>query len=570
MRLRASVLAVAAALTWTSPAAAGEREELPRQALVSAANPAAVEAGLEVLRQGGSAIDAAVAVQAMLGLVEPQSSGIGGGAFILHYDAATGDIDAWNGRETAPAGATPDMFLDDAGRPLPRGEAMLSGRATGAPGAVAALALAHAEHGRLPWNRLFDSAIETAEAGFEVTPRLAEHIHGTFPQASAPDVKAYFSRPDGSPMQVGDRLFNPAYAAVLRRIAEEGPEALQRGPVAEAIVARTTAAPLGGTMTLEDLAGYRAEAVEPVCGPYRVYVICTVPPPSSGAALLQVMALLDRTDVAGRGADDPVAWVRFAEASRLMYADRDRYFGDPAFVDVPVAGLLDPAYLDARAALIGDSAAPVAPSHGTLPGVTVPGPDATAEPGGTTHFVVVDFDGNVASITSTVESYFGSGRMVEGFFLNNQMTDFSFSPTDRDGSPAANAVAGGKRPRSSMAPAIVLDREGQVVAALGSPGGNAILAYNAKSLLGLLGWGMPLQDAFALPNLLARGASFNGEADKLPEALREELARRGVEVRSGSGEASGLHGMTIGPDGRLTGAADPRREGVAVVLEEQP
>ncbi len=563
------ILALLIALATVAPALSHAQTppaERPRQAMVAAANPMAVEAGLDVLRRGGSALDAAVAVQVMLGLVEPQSSGIGGGAFIMHFDAATGEVDAYNGRETAPAGATPDMFLDEAGRPLPRGEAMLSGRATGAPGAMAVMALAHRTHGRLPWNSLFDETIAVAEGGFDVTPRLAEHIHGTFPQASAPDVRAYFSRPDGSPMQVGDRIRNPAYAGVLRRLAAEGPAALQSGPIAEAIVRRTGAGPLPGALTMEDLAAYRAEAVEPVCGPYRVYVVCVPPPPSSGAALLQLMALLDRTDTAERRPDDPIAWVQFAEASRLMYADRDRYFGDPAFVDVPVAGLLDPAYLDARARQIGRRAAGRAPSHGIPEGVVAPGPDATAEPGGTTHFVVVDFEGNVASVTSTVESYFGSGRMVEGFFLNNQMTDFSFRPVDPGGAPAANAVAGGKRPRSSMSPVIVLDREGRLVAALGSPGGNAILAYNGKSLLGLLGWDLPLLEAFALPNLLARGENFNGEAGRFPAAVREGMDRRGVTVRPGSGEASGLHGVVVGPDG-LTGAADPRREGVAIVLE---
>ncbi|MCS6627061.1 gamma-glutamyltransferase family protein [Roseibacterium beibuensis] len=540
--------------------------ERPRQAMVAAANPMAAEAGLAVLKRGGSAIDAAVAVQVMLGLVEPQSSGIGGGAFIMHFDAATGEVDAYNGRETAPAGAMPDMFLDAAGRPLPRNEAMLSGRATGAPGAMAVMALAHQTHGRLPWSSLFDETIVIAEDGFDVTPRLAEHIHETFPQASAPDVRTYFSRADGSPMQIGDRVINRAYAGVLRRLAAEGPGALQSGPIAEAIVRRTGAAPLGGTLTLEDLAAYRPQAVEPVCGPYRVYIICVPPPPSSGAALLQLMALLDRTDTAERGPDDPIAWVQFAEASRLMYADRDRYFGDPDYVSVPVAGLLDADYLDDRARQVGRRAASRAPSHGTPEGVVAPGPDATAEPGGTTHFVVVDFEGNVASVTSTVESYFGSGRMVEGFFLNNQMTDFSFRPTDADGAPAANVVAGGKRPRSSMSPVIVLDREGRLVAALGSPGGNAILAYNGKALLGLLGWELPLLEAFALPNLLARGENFNGEAARFPAALREEMDRRGVTVRPGSGEASGLHGVVVGPDG-LTGAADPRREGMAIVLE---
>ncbi len=353
------ILALLIALATVAPALSHAQTppaERPRQAMVAAANPMAVEAGLDVLRRGGSALDAAVAVQVMLGLVEPQSSGIGGGAFIMHFDAATGEVDAYNGRETAPAGATPDMFLDEAGRPLPRGEAMLSGRATGAPGAMAVMALAHRTHGRLPWNSLFDETIAVAEGGFDVTPRLAEHIHGTFPQASAPDVRAYFSRPDGSPMQVGDRIRNPAYAGVLRRLAAEGPAALQSGPIAEAIVRRTGAGPLPGALTMEDLAAYRAEAVEPVCGPYRVYVVCVPPPPSSGAALLQLMALLDRTDTAERRPDDPIAWVQFAEASRLMYADRDRYFGDPAFASVPVEGMLDPAYIAQRARLIGATA----------------------------------------------------------------------------------------------------------------------------------------------------------------------------------------------------------------------
>jgi gamma-glutamyltranspeptidase/glutathione hydrolase len=562
-------LMATASLTEAARAQPGPNEVAPRQALVSAAHPIAVEAGLRILRQGGSAMDAAVAIEAMLGLVEPQSSGLGGGAFIMYFDAATGTVSAYDGRETAPAAAAADMFLDESGRPLPRAEAMLSGRATGAPGAVPVLALAHAAHGRLDWSGLFDGTIALAETGFTITPRLAEHIHGTFPQAAAPDVRAYFSRPDGSRMQVGDRLANPAYAGVLRRIAAEGPAALQQGPVAEAIVQRTAGSPLAGNLTAADLADYQARAVDPVCGPYRVYIICVPPPPSSGAALLQLMALLDRTDIAARGPDDPIAWVRFAEASRLMYADRDRYFGDPGFVSVPVAGLLEPAYLDSRAALIGRQAAGTAPTHGEPSGVVIPGPDATDEPGGTTHFVVVDFDGNVASVTATVESYFGSGRMVHGFFLNNQMTDFSFRPTDPDGSPAANAVAGGKRPRSSMSPVIVLDRDGRLVAALGSPGGNAILAYNAKALVGLLAWDLSLLEAFSLPNLVARGVNFNGEASRLPEAMREELDRRGVTVRPGSGEDSGLHGVVVGPTG-LTGAADPRREGVAIVLERLP
>lgn len=561
-------LVAAIALSGAAQALPPTNEAAPRQALVAAAHPIAVEAGLQILRRGGSAMDAAVAVEAMLGLVEPQSSGLGGGAFIMYFDAATGAVSAYDGRETAPAAATPDMFLDPTGRPLSRAEAMMSGRATGVPGAVSVLALAHAAHGQLEWGRLFDDPISVAETGFTITPRLARHIHGNFPQAAAPDVRAYFSRADGSPMQVGDQIVNPAYAGILRRIAVEGPDALLEGAVAEAIVSRTSAPPLAGGLTTADMSAYQARAVDPICGPYRAYILCVPPPPSSGAALLQVMALLDRTDIAERGPDDPIAWIRFMEASRLMYADRDRYFGDPAFVEVPVPALLDPAYLDQRAEQIGRHAAARAPAHGVPAGIVSPGEDDTPEPGGTTHFVVMDFEGNVASVTATVESYFGSGRMVHGFFLNNQMTDFSFQPADPDGSPAANAVAGGKRPRSSMSPVIVLDREGELVAALGSPGGSAILAYNAKALVGLLAWDLPLVEAFSLPNLVARGESFNGEAARLPVSMREALEQRGAIIRPGSGEDSGLHGLVRGPNG-LTGAADPRREGVAIILEER-
>jgi gamma-glutamyltranspeptidase/glutathione hydrolase len=318
-------------------------------------------------------------------------------------------------------------------------------------------------------------------------------------------------------------------------------------------------------MTSADLAGYRPEAVEPLCRPFRVYVVCVPPPPSSGVALLEVLALLERTDIAERGPDDPQAWVLFAEASRLMYADRDRYVGDPDFVSVPVSGLLEPAYLDARARLIGSRAAEAPPAHGRPAGAPVPGVDATVEPGGTTHFVVVDAQGDVVSMTTTVESYFGSGRMVEGFFLNNQLTDFS-APVEKDGAPAANAPGPGKRPRSSMSPVIVLDRKGRFVAALGSPGGSNILAYNAKALIGLLAWDLPMQQAIDLPNLVARGNAFNGEAGRMTPEMLDALQSRGVTVKPGSGEGSGLHGVIVRADG-LEGGADSRREGVVRTLK---
>ena len=313
-------------------------------------------------------------------------------------------------------------------------------------------------------------------------------------------------------------------------------------------------------MTLADLEGYRPVVREPLCRPYRIYVICVPPPPSSGVGLLQLMAMLERTDIGAREAADPQAWYLFAEASRLMYADRDQYVGDPAFTNVPVAGLLDPTYVASRAALIGERAG-APPLPGTPPGATVAARDATREPAGTTHFIVGDAQGNVVSMTATVESIFGTGRMVDGFFLNNEMTDFSFLPRDAEGRPAANAVAPGKRPRSSMVPAIILDREGRYVGAIGSPGGNAILAYVGKALVGFIDWGLPMQEAIALPNLIARGGSFAGEVDRFAPGVIEGLRARGVEVRSGQGEDSGLHGVIL-RNGRLDGGADPRREGV--------
>jgi gamma-glutamyltranspeptidase/glutathione hydrolase len=539
----------------------------PRQIFVTAANPLAAAAGMNVLRRGGSAVDAAIAVEAMLSLVEPQSSGLGGGAFMTHYDAATKRVAVYDGRETAPAGARPDMFLGPDGKPLPFPQAVVSGRATGVPGVVRMLALAHRDHGRVAWRTLFGDAERTAQAGFTVSPRLSRMVNATFPQNGASDVRAYFTEPDGTLVETGDTLRNPAYAAFLRRLAAQGPEALHRGETAQRIVARIGAGPLPGAMTLADLESYRPVKREPLCRPYRVYVICVPPPPSSGVALLQLMKMLERTDIAARGPADPRGWFLFAEASRLMYADRDRYVGDPAFVTVPVNGLLDPAYVAGRAALIGDRAGPP-PEPGTPPAAPLAARDSTLEPAGTTHFVIGDARGNVVSMTATVESIFGSGRMVDGFFLNNEMTDFSFTPTDEQGRPAANAVAPGKRPRSSMTPAIILDREGRLVGAVGSPGGTAILAYVGKALVGTIDWGLPMQEAINLPNLIARGSSYGAEVDRFLPGVAEGLRVLGITLRPGQGEDSGLHGIFI-RQGILTGGADPRREGV-VLIEPAP
>ena len=531
-------------------------------AMVAAANPMAVEAGLKVLKAGGSAIDAAVAVQAVLGLVEPQSSGLGGGAFMTVFDAKTRRVSAYNGRETAPAAATPQLFYGPDGKPMNKGQAMVSGRSAGVPGAVAMLYLAQRQHGRLAWNTLFTTAEQLAEDGFPAPRRMAEAANSRAPQAAQPDAIAYFTRPDGMKVQPGDTMRNPAYAATLRRIAAEGPRALLEGPIAEQIVARLQQGPLPGSMTLQDLAAYKPKAGPAVCRPYRVYVVCVPPAPSGGPAVLEGLGILERTDI-GAHRGDTQGWYLFSQASRLMYADRDRYFGDPDFVEVPTEGVLEPAYLDARARLIDRDRAGPPPTPGKPRGAGVRAPDHTAEPGGTTHFAIVDRMGNAVSMTTTVESVFGDGRMVAGFFLNNQLTDFSFEPKDGDGAPAANAVAGGKRPRSSMAPAIVLDRRGRLVAAVGSPGGPSIIAFNLRALVALLDWKLPMQEALALPNLIAFGNFYATEPAKFAPGVVDGLAAKGVRLSGGSfGEGSGLHGIEVTPHG-LRGGADPRREGIA-------
>jgi gamma-glutamyltranspeptidase/glutathione hydrolase len=425
------------------------------------------------------------------------------------------------------------------------------------------LHMAQKAHGRLAWKDLFTEAEALADQGFAVTPRLAAFAASRAPQAKQPDAVAYFTKPDGQLIQAGDILKNPAYAATLRKIAAEGSAALLEGEIAEAIVRRTTEGVLPGSLTLADLRAYKPKVSEPVCRPYKVYVVCVPPPPSSGAAVLMGLGILSNTDIAAHGPDTVEGWYLFSQASRLMYADRDRYFGDPDFVDVPVQGLLDPAYLKARAALIPPQVAGAPPPPGKPRGAGLRAPDATQEPGGTTHFVIVDGNGNVVSMTTTVESLFGSGRMVHGFFLNNQLTDFSFSPTEKDGVAAANAVAPGKQPRSSMAPAVVLDRKGRFVAAVGSPGGNAILAYNLKALVGVLDWKLSMQEAVVLPNLIARGPPYLSEPTRFAPGVVEGLAARGVVLTgSGGAEGSGLHGVMVTPQG-LSGGADPRREGVA-------
>ena len=547
-----------------APAPQTATEARTAEPFVIAANPLAAQAGINVLKRGGSAVDAAIAVQAMLSLVEPQSSGVGGGSFMNYYDARTRKLTIYDGREVAPAQANSTMFLDPAGKPLPFETAVLSGRSTGVPGAVKMLNAAHNDHGKLPWSSLFGDAERTAAEGFIVSPRLDRLVHADYAVNRAPDVLAYFSRSDGTLVRAGDRLRNPAYADFLRRLAAQGPAALYTGSTAAKIVARTRAEPLSGSMTLSDLANYRPIKREAVCGPFQTYLLCAPPPPSSGVGLIELMMILDRTDIASRGPDDPQAWFLFAQASRLMYADRDRYVADPAFVSVPVAGMIDRAYVASRARLIGATAGPP-PEPGRPELAPLMAADNTLEPSGTSHFIVRDRDGNVVSMTTTVESMFGSGRMVDGFFLNNQLTDFSFSPTDDQGRAIANAVAPGKRPRSSMVPTILLTRDGRFAGAIGSAGGNAILAYVAKSLVAAIDWNMPMPQALATPNLVARGAHFNGEVTKFPPQVLQGLRARGIDLKPGQGEDSGVQGVLI-RDGRIDGGADPRREGVVLTV----
>jgi gamma-glutamyltranspeptidase/glutathione hydrolase len=534
------------------------------QAWVVAANPLAVQAGLEILAKGGNAIDAAVAVQTLLGLVEPQSSGIAGGSFLMYYDAGTREVSALDGREKAPAAAPAGMFLDEHGKPLPFLEAVRSGRSTGVPGVIAMLYTAHTKFGSLRWKELFQPAIHAASQGFRVPARLAMFLGEGSPFPPTNEIRNLFSRADGEPLEADDIFRNPEYAKTLEHIAREGPRGFYAGPIAREIVDATHEEPLPGTMTLQDLASYRPEWDPPLCRPFRRYSVCAPPPPAGGVSLLELLGMLEKTDIATRGPNDAQGWFEFAQASRLAYADRDRYVADPHYVTVPVERLLDPTYIRLRAQLIGEHAGP-APSPGDI---ALPrGRDATTESQGTSHFVVLDGDGNVVSMTTTIESVFGSGRAVGGFVLNNQLTDFSFAPTDEAGHPVANAVHGGKRPRSSMAPVIVLDHEGNFVAALGSPGGGAITEYNAKALVGLLAWRMSLKQAIELPNFIARGDSFTGELAKFTPEVLQGLRERGMLLKLGRAENSGLHGIVRLPDGTYQGAADSRREGTTGVLE---
>jgi gamma-glutamyltranspeptidase/glutathione hydrolase len=535
--------------------------------MVSAANGAAVDAGLEMLRAGGNAADAAVAVQLVLNLVEPQSSGLGGGTFILHWDAASQALEAYDGRETAPAAASPNRFLVD-GRPRPFDQAVFGGLSVGVPGALRALEALHRRHGRLPWAHLFGPAIKLAIEGFRVSPRLHLLLRWQGPDGFSAAARAYFFDTTGNAWPVNYLLKNPLLAATLRAIADGGSAAFYEGAIAEAIVAAVRAAPNHqGDISLADLAGYSAKERAPVCVGYRRFKVCGMGPPSSGGlAVAQVLKLIEPFDL-GKGPGSTMnarALHLIAEAEKLAFADRDAYVGDPDFVPAP-AGLLNSGYLDARRSLIDALAAMARPPPGTPPETASDsvGDDVTIEAPGTSHFSIVDRDGNVLSMTTSIESAFGSRIWAAGFLLNNELTDFAFRPMDGRGRPLANALAPGKRPRSSMAPTIVFDETGKPWATLGSPGGSRIILYVVKALVALIDWQLDAQAATALMNFGSRGGPFEIEIDQ-PSAIWHALKMKPYGHRvSADLLTSGNHVIRVRRDGTLEGGADPRREGVA-------
>jgi gamma-glutamyltranspeptidase/glutathione hydrolase len=534
--------------------------------MVSAANPYAVEAGLEILRAGGSAADAAIAVQLVLNLVEPQSSGIGGGAFILHWNAERKELRTYDGRETAPMAAKPDRFLVE-GEPRGIEAAIYSGLSIGVPGTLRALELLHKQQGKLPWARLFAPAIKLAADGFRVPSRLHLLLRWYGADSFSPAARRYFFDQTGSARPSGYLLRNPEFAATLRVIAERGADAFYTGPIAEAIVRAVQTAPNAGDMTLADLAGYRAKEREPLCATYRDNRICSMGPPSSGGiAVAQTLKLLEPFDLGTSPtyAMNGKALHLIAEAQKLAFADRDHYIGDPDFVPAP-SGLLESRYLDTRRALIDQGAAMLRPSPGKLPevGSRTLGDDETVEQPGTSHFSIVDAGGNVLSMTTTIESAFGSGVWTGGFLLNNELTDFAFRPVDRSGRPLANAVGPGKRPRSSMAPIIAFDAEGRPWAALGSVGGSRIILYVVKALVALIDWRVDAQEATTLMNFGSRGGPFEIEVDHA-QAVWHALKVKPYGHRvSADLLTSGTHIILIRKDGTLEGGADPRREGAA-------
>lgn len=571
---RLSIIAIS--LLIGSCGGAGYDRQLPGQvtpwqsgAIVSAAHPRAVAAAIEILEQGGHAVEAAIAAHAVLGLVEPQSSGLGGGAFMLVYERDSGQLVFHDGRETAPAGATVNMFIRD-GQPMNFVEAWQSGSSVGVPGVVALYEDTYRKYGNLPWARLFEPAIRLANEGFIVSPRMA----GFLPRIASmgrldenPGAAEYFF-PGGQPLKPGATLKNPEYARTLSRIVAEGSSAFYSGEIAEAIVAAARAEPNPGTLSLEDMQGYTTVERAAICGPFRTLQVCTTTPPSSGGAQIMMMGMYEHLAADARNMDEKI--VAFVDAQRLAYADRDHFIGDPDAIAIPLREMLDPAYLEHRASqpfAPGDT-----PSHGDPVGFAgkqlgaiARGPDTTAEVAGTTHLSIIDSHGNAVSMTATVEAPFGSGRWAAGFLLNNEMTDFARDFVAGQ-PPPANAIAPGRRPRSSMSPTMVFRESGEILMVTGSPGGNSIPAYVFKSMLGVIEWGMTPEEAVAFPNIIARGKEVRVETGLEPgKAIAADLTARGYSVQEREGENSGLH-IVVNRDGKLTGAADPRRDGTVARL----
>ena len=531
--------------------------------MVAAANPLAVEAGARVLREGGTAADAMVAVQTVLGLVEPQSSGLGGGAFLVYYDAKTGALSTLDGRETAPLAATPTLFQDHNGEPLKFFDAVVGGRSVGTPGTPALMETAHRKWGKSNWSGLFTDAIRLAELGFAVSPRMAESIANDAERLSRfPETAAYFL-PEGAPLEAGQVITNQPYADVLRRIAMEGTDAFYTGPVAADIV-RTVQSAAGnpGVLSELDLSLYQVKERPAVCASYRAYEACGMGPPSSGALTVgQILGMLESYDLAALGADNPVSWRLIGDASRLAFADRGRYMADSDFVPMPTKGLVDAEYLAERAKLLqGDTALDsVAPGTPTFDHALIWADDESIEFLSTSHISIVDQYGNVLSMTTTIENGFGSRLMTNGFLLNNELTDFSFR-SHSDGVPIANRLEPGKRPRSSMAPTIVM-QDGKPVLAIGSPGGSRIIGYVATAIVGWADWGLNVQEALSLPHAVNRFGTYDLEAGTEAESFEAALTDMGFEVNIRDLN-SGLHAIEIGEG--LTGGADPRREGIAL------
>lgn len=542
-----------------------------RKYMAAAAHPLAADAGHQMLRAGGSAVDAAIAVQMVLTLVEPQSSGIGGGAFLLHFDGR--NVMAFDGRETAPATATEKLFQNAEGKAMPFYEGVVGGRSVGAPGVLRMLEMAHRRYGRLPWASLFEPAIKLAEDGFPVSPRLAGLLKTEKYLKNDPVAAAYFYDSAGNPWPAGHVLKNPELARTLREIAQGGADAFYQGRIARDIEAKVNGHPTNpGLLTAADVAGYQAAVRTPVCSDYRAWTVCGMPPPSSGGiAIAQMLGILENKDIRPFAPKDGVVGAEaihlFSEAERLAYADRGRYVADTDFVSLPgnsPKALLDKKYLAERAALIGDRSMGVA-KPGTPPVTALAlGTDNSPELPSTSHISIVDADGNALSMTTTIEDAFGARQMVDGFLLNNQLTDFSFDSADANG-PIANRVQPGKRPRSSMAPTLVFDKEtGKLLLSTGSPGGSAIINYVAKVLVGTLDWGLNVQQAISLPNFGSRNGPTELEQGRVTDTLVEQLKAKGHNVRVME-QTSGLQGimrMNIHGEEMWFGGADPRREGV--------